>query len=183
MAIVDPTTPGELWYPIPSLPGYEFSSEFRVRSFRYKGEAPRRLTAKPRFLAIYKAKIGYLMFHARVEGKAKLVYLHHVVAELAYGAVSGVRNHIRHLDDNKLNNYTSNIAQGTAGDNREDARRNRTMLIGSRHPLAILTEDDVRDIRRKLASGVRNKEIVKEYGLASSSVTYIRKRKTWKHVV
>ena len=111
------------------------------------------------------------------------MYVHHVVAELAYGETSSRTKYIRHLDDNKLNNYPSNVVPGTPSDNREDSRRNGTMIVGSQSHHAKISEEDVRDIRRKIAAGIRNREIVKEYGLTSSTITNIRKRKIWKHVV
>src|ERR1700727_1496108 len=155
MAIVDPTTPGELWYDIPSLPGYQVSIEFRVRIFHVKGCKDGRLSDKWKVLTVSLGANGYLYFGARGAGK-KNVYLHHVIAELAFGAVSSHKNYIRHLDDNRLNNYASNVARGSPADNREDSRRNGTMLVGSRSHHAKISEDDVREIRRKMREGTRS---------------------------
>lgn len=54
---------------------------------------------------------------------------------------------------------------------------------GSTHPLARLTEDDIREIRRMKQAGMRNRRIAEHFQMTESSICNILKGKTWKHVV
>lgn len=47
---------------------------------------------------------------------------------------------------------------------------------------AVLTEDDVRAIRRRVAAGERRNAIAKEFGVGASNVEHIVARRRWKHV-
>lgn len=57
-----------------------------------------------------------------------------------------------------------------------------TMLKGEGHKLAKLTEDDVRSIRRRRASGVSNVALSQEYRVNTSCISNVTTRKTWAHV-
>ena len=50
---------------------------------------------------------------------------------------------------------------------------------GRRHPNAVLTEEDVRVIRRRLAEGETMASLGREYGVDLTSIRNIRDRKTW----
>ena len=72
MAIVDPTTPGELWYDIPSRPGYQFSSEFRVKEFLVFGRCfPRRLIKTPRMITVNLWSQRIFVFQYKSQWKTK----------------------------------------------------------------------------------------------------------------
>lgn len=53
---------------------------------------------------------------------------------------------------------------------------------GASHPLSKLTDDDVRDIRTRRDGGCGLKELAAEYGITATNISYIARRKTWKHV-
>ena len=53
---------------------------------------------------------------------------------------------------------------------------------GEAHPKAKLTEDDVREIRRRAAAGEMYKDLAAEFGIARSGVSEMVNRKTWRHV-
>lgn len=53
---------------------------------------------------------------------------------------------------------------------------------GERNGNAVLTEADVRRLRHKAASGVMQKVLAKEFGLAPATVSRIVTRRTWTHV-
>lgn len=54
--------------------------------------------------------------------------------------------------------------------------------IGSRHPMAKLDEDKVRDIRIRLARRETQRSIAKIYNVSRSQIHAINSRYTWKHV-
>ena len=54
---------------------------------------------------------------------------------------------------------------------------------GSAHHGAKLTEEQVREIRKRYAAGgVSYLKLSEEYGIPHSNIGYIVKRQTWKHV-
>ena len=54
--------------------------------------------------------------------------------------------------------------------------------IGEKHPLSRLTEDDVKEIRRKLDAGSLQQEVADEYGISQSTVSEIKTRRKWRHL-
>jgi hypothetical protein len=54
--------------------------------------------------------------------------------------------------------------------------------MGSSNSNAVLTEDDVRRLRHLAASGVPQKNLAQEYGVAIATVSRIVTRKQWAHI-
>jgi len=71
------------------------------------------------------------------------------------------------------------LIKGTQAENLEDKKDNGTHPIGIINPSAILTEEQVLEIR---ASPLRNFELVPIYGVHKDTISDIRRRKTWKHI-
>lgn len=68
---------------------------------------------------------------------------------------------------------------GTAGDNSADMVAKRRSTAGEAHPFAVLTERDIRAIRRDNRTQVA---IAAEYGCCSGHICWIKKRRRWAHV-
>jgi IS30 family transposase len=56
------------------------------------------------------------------------------------------------------------------------------MARGEQNGAAVLTEELVREIRRRHASGVSAYRMAREYGVAKGTVQFVIQRVTWKHV-
>lgn len=67
---------------------------------------------------------------------------------------------------------------------REDRKKNQPYHVrGSSHPLAALTEEKVREIRRRYAAGgVTQGELALEYGVDRTNISNVVRRKTWTHI-
>lgn len=89
---------------------------------------------------------------------------------------------VRHLNDIKNDNREENLALGTHQDNMRDRTRNGGDLKGEDHGNSKLTEEAVKEIRRRASLGERPRTIAKEYGIALTTCREIISRKTWKHV-
>lgn len=97
--------------------------------------------------------------------------------------------HILHTCDNRGCVNPSHLYVGTNADNvRDKVQRGRTpkeqpKKKGEGHPLAKLTEAQVRDIRHR-HSGRRGdgRDLAREFGVARSTITLIVQRKLWSHV-
>jgi len=57
-----------------------------------------------------------------------------------------------------------------------------TAPVGAKNPLAKLTEDQVREIRRRLAGGEKQAVLAAEFGVTQGGVSLIRRRRTWAHL-
>ncbi len=118
MVVFDLTAP-EVWYPIPSVRGYEVSSHYRVRRwvtrFLHAGLAePAMVTVRPM------PKTGYLRF----ETFGQLFYLHRVIKEIALGRSLRKGEMVLHKNDDRLNNHPRNLKLGNHQLNVADAHRN-----------------------------------------------------------
>ena len=91
---------------------------------------------------------------------------------------------VLHTCDNRLCCNPAHLRLGTQADNVRDmdakGRRVAVLRHGEDHHMTKITEDDVRAIR---ASAERAGILAARYGLDRHTITTIRKRKTWKHVV
>ena len=55
-------------------------------------------------------------------------------------------------------------------------------LLGSRHPLAKLTEDDIPIIRARLAKGDCQKDIARDFGVSAPAISGVKTGRTWRHI-
>ena len=53
---------------------------------------------------------------------------------------------------------------------------------GSQQPQSKLNEDDVRDIRKRIAKGEKNIDIANRYKVTAATIIRIKRGKGWKHV-
>ena len=90
---------------------------------------------------------------------------------------------LRHLNDDPTDNRTENLTWGTQKDNSQDAIHNGTQVRGITHGCAKLTDDKVRDIRKRRAAGESLSVLAIEHGVHKGTISSIVRRKTWKHVV
>jgi DNA invertase Pin-like site-specific DNA recombinase len=86
---------------------------------------------------------------------------------------------IRHLDGNSLNNNLNNLKYGTYKENYNDSVRHGTNQIGIRNPRAVLSEEDVQDIRLRLSIGELQKNIAKKYGVNTATIFSIKNKRNW----
>lgn len=156
----------EVWRSVAEFPQYEVSSRGSVRSLA----TGRRLKASP-------DAWGYPRVTLRRAGESHYRKVHILVLEAFVGhrpsKLVG-----RHLDGIRSNNDLSNLAWGTHADNTEDSRRHGTMIVGSRHYAARLTEDDVAAIRR---STLPSPELARIHGVAPRTIRDARNQVTWRH--
>ena len=182
MAVFDPILP-EVWYPIPQIPGYEISSHLRVRSVRTHPRYRAKATS-PRLIKIQLDDRGYrkIVVHGR-DKRCQNFYLHHIIAEFAHGPCP-VGQVVRHLDDDKSNNWPSNLAYGTRSDNMSDAKRNNRLnpARGERQRKARLTELQVRAGRQLDRMNVSRKLIAFALGISPKNIASILDGKQWAHV-
>jgi hypothetical protein len=176
----------ELWAPIPEWEGYyEASDQGRVRSVdrtirkrsRSGGVEFRRCAG--RVLTQMTSPNGYRKVSLTRPDLRTQRFIHDLVLTAFVGpAPAGMQ--CRHLDDVKTNNALGNLRWGTAAENGQDSSRNGRHPRGERHPQAVLTEADVRFIRRSRAQLA---DLADRFGVTPTTVWAARRGRNWRHVV
>lgn len=92
--------------------------------------------------------------------------------------------HVLHKCDNRRCCNPAHLYIGTNADNmRDKVERNRCVgLKGEQNGSAILTENDVRAILKRLSNGESCVAIAASYGVSGVLISAIRTGKSWKHV-
>ena len=104
-----------VWWPIPGHPGYEFGDAGEVRhTYGFESNPPQYTN-----LARSVSTQGYETVSL---GRGRVQY-HRLVALMAFGRWPEPGEVVRHLDDDPLNNFASNLAFGTQRDNVRDSMR------------------------------------------------------------
>lgn len=132
-------------------------------------------------LKLNKMKTGYVYVDL---GKGNKELVHRLVLEAFVGPCPAGME-CRHLDGDKSNNRLDNLCWGTKSENYHDKVKHGTVNVakGTQYNRSGLTEDDVREIRRRREAGERPRDLAKEFKITQASVCDIAARRTWKHVV
>ena len=110
-------------------------------------------------------------------------YAHRLAYELVYRVEPG-KCHVMHTCDNPGCCNPLHLVLGTHARNMADReRKGRGHLHkGSAHPLARLTDDQVRSIRASISSGESLASIGRRYGVGKRTILDIKSRRTWSHL-
>lgn len=89
---------------------------------------------------------------------------------------------VRHKCDNPPCCNPAHLEVGTYKDNMQDAVVRDRMSHGEAHPFAVLTEDDVREIRAQHEQGVTISAMSRHYGVGRKAIRSAIRRETWRRV-
>lgn len=126
---------------------------------------------------------GYGLFGA--ENWRKPVYTHRYAWRLAHGDAGKMQ--VLHKCDNRRCVRPDHLFLGTHADNMRDmAEKGRATgkdMRGTKNPRAILTENDVPEVRRLYATGEFTQlEIAQRFGVSRSAVCCLLRGASWKNV-
>ena len=122
-------------------------------------------------------RVGY----GQIRHDERILRAHRVSYELHIGPIPAGM-HVLHKCDNRSCVNPDHLFLGTNDDNVADMVTKGRQSKGEKNGKARLTEDNVREIRRRLAAGEKNKDLSVEFGVSTASISKIAKRKTWGHV-
>ena len=110
----------------------------------------------------------------------KKIYVHRAVCELFNGApFPGAV--CRHLDGSKVNNASSNLAWATQKENLADMHKHKTVLTGTKNPMAKLTEDAAASMRLiREQDGFPYHFIAKIFGVSTMTAYRAINYRSWK---
>jgi hypothetical protein len=132
-----------------------------------------------------KGEHKYAKFTVKSDSGVRLnISVHHLVAYQKYGDEYLLSTDlvVRHLNGDRFDNSYHNIALGTQADNMLDVPK-ETRLRSGKHAasfLKSLTDEEVNQLRLDRDSGLSYAALMKKYGLAKSTVSYIVNHKTYK---
>jgi len=110
-------------------------------------------------------------------------YLAHRLAwQLANGREPRKGMEILHSCDKPPCCNPNHLREGTHADNMGEALERGRLEVGSARYNTHLTEDDVKEIRQRLANGAVGQRIAEQYQLSPAAVSSIKHRTRWKHV-
>lgn len=153
---------------------YEVSSRGRVRRVQ-----------TGRILSANGAR--YLKVNLCVYGKRSTILVHRLIAETFLGPCP-IGHEAAHLNGRNQDNRLENLAWKTHIDNENDKRVHGTLLTGARHQWAILTSEQVSEIRalpRRRRGGANDKgsmsadEIAERYGVCRNTILNIQRGDTY----
>lgn len=132
----------------------------------------------------FRKKDGYSQMEIQTpEGLRLLRTAHQASWLIAKGSPVGSGLVLRHTCDNKQCVNPNHLLPGTQLENIQDMIARGRNAKGEMMPQAKLTDDKVREIRRRLALGEKQKTLAEEFNISTSTICRVAKMKRWTHVV
>lgn len=128
---------------------------------------------------------AYLRVGLSCEGKPiKWHPVHSLVLHAFIGPRPTPQHDSCHTDGNARNNHLSNLRWDTRQANADDRMRHGTQVRGEAVTLAVLTEDQVREIKAAIPNWKKGlgKYFAQKFGVGNTAISYIRHNKTWCHI-
>jgi hypothetical protein len=143
-----------------------------IESNKGRGGVWKRLKSCP-------ASKGYFIVNLHGNGYKKTITVHTIILSAFGPKKPGPEYQCAHFDDDKNNNHPDNLRWATAKENKADAIRNGRIrpARGERHCMSKLSDAEIREIRRKHASGgVTHAALGREFKVSRSLITMIINR-------
>ena len=173
----------EMWRAVPYYRGrYEVSSFGRVRSLRNGDRRGGFERKKPLLLKGNRVK-GYRRVDLTDEdGERRTIKVCRLVL-WAFDGPCPDGKQATHLNGDSRDDRLSNLAWRTQAQNNADKVRHGTSLKGEDNPSAVVTEDDVLDMRCRAWSGESYASIARDYPITERAVSAAVNGRTWSHTL
>lgn len=168
----------EEWRPIKGYPDYAVSDLGNVM----RTTKSRRGPGRPGTILKTHARGKYPAVNLYRDGVMIPTNVHIIVCETFHGPRPSRFHEVAHWDGINTNVRSSNLRWATHRENSDDAIRHGSNR-GTRNGHSRLTEDDVRNIRRRRALGEVQQRIADDYGICQVQVSTICSFKQWAWVV
>lgn len=164
----------EKWLPISGYPEYSVSSQGRVRR-----DVAARGTSAGKILKPYIQPNGYLKVTLSVGSVRCKRYVHRLVLEAFCGSPPFGKTDCAHGNGDRSDNRLLNLRWATRSENVADTERHGTKAKGERNGHAILTEGDVRRMRKLRADGCTQDYLAQAFGVHRWTVADACSGKNW----
>lgn len=173
----------EVWKAVPEYEGfYEVSNFGRLRSLdrTFVNQIGQTRSYRGKLIAqCLNKRTGYLQASLKKSGVERKVRIQTIVAEAFLGPKPTPDHHVCHNDGNGTNNRIENLRYDTPKGNNSDKYLHGTIPIGVKHPQNILTEENVRDVKRRLSERQTQQSIADFYGVSRGCIKDIKSGKNW----
>jgi hypothetical protein len=168
----------KIWLPLPGYEGiYSVSDAGDVMSMNYAGTGMMQLLTPNKVI-----RGGYWRVSLFKDHKQKTSYIHSLVMLTFVGPrPKGLQ--INHKNADKRDNRLCNLEYCTALENKHHAMNMGLWSHSESNGGAKLTNDQVEQIKLKLASGIKRIQIAKEYGVHRATIYRIEHGKLWLSLV
>jgi len=160
----------EKWLSLYDFPGYEVSNWGRV-----KKNGVIKKDNKPH-------NTGYLKLNLGLNGRGCGLYIHRAVWENFVQKIPNGHN-INHKNGIKTDNRLENLECVTLLDNIKHYKYNLCKYRGEKVNTSKLTEQKVKEIRKRKTLGESSLILAKEFGVCRSTVNRLLTGCYWRHVV
>lgn len=168
-----------LYRDVPGFQGYRVGKDGSVWSNRNSRWYPRNCWKR---LVPTLSTSGYWTVTLRC-GKGQVTsYIHRLVLFAFVGPCPPGMNACHGPDQARTNCQLENLRWDTQKSNCADKIANGTDQKGQRHGRRKLTEDDVKEIRRRASAGVFHRVIAESFDVCENHVSAIVRRIFWNHV-
>jgi hypothetical protein len=165
---------GEIWQSIAGFPGYEVSHLGRVRRFIRKEKGHRYYKIKTLSLNA----VGNLLVGMKDENGVNTTRTVSYLVAAAFLDPGEEGQAIRYKDGNNMNCCASNLYY-------QPDNNPAQIIVGPAQPKrgnASITEDQAREIRQLIASGIRRQRVMALTGCTVHIYKNIQRGKSWTHV-
>lgn len=126
----------------------------------------------------YLDKNGYGTFGGNIYGEPDIMYRSHRLAYyLSHNAEDPMEDLIIHSCDRPSCCNPSHLIRANISNNNQDTYNK------GRNPLAVLTPDDVREIRKLRESGESPYNLSTKYGVSYQCIRRVCNRTAWRHII
>lgn len=165
---------------IDGYPGYRVGDDGSIWTSKIVG-ANGRIGDQWRKMKLDLNKHGYFLVRLCHKGRSKAFYVHHLVLSAFIGPRP--KNAItRHLNADRGDNRAANLAWGTFHENSIDMVNHGNSLRGEKHHKAILTKEQVVEIKGLINNGDKPADIASMFGVAKETIASIKSGRNWGHV-
>lgn len=165
--------------PYPGNPDYGVTRDGRVfrivRSHKHGRRVP--------FELVLLARNGYLTAGLTGDdGESRPHKVHRLVALTFLPAPATTKLDVAHKNGKRKDNRVENLYWATRKQNMADALAHGTRCRGETTGTSKLTEQQVRDIRRRASLGAVQQRLCEEYGMSPAAISQIVNKHRWAHV-
>jgi hypothetical protein len=176
---IEAIIPAEIWKTVAGFPKYDVSNWGRLRSRHSSTLKP--FGVRHALHSPHVDKNGYSRVILRENGVKRSASIHRLVIG-TFSPQDDTSLECRHLNGDPTDNHLANLRWGTHAENMADMSLHGRSNKGSRCPTAKLNEDQVLEIKERIAAGERQCRIAKEFGVSQATICDIKKRRRWDHV-
>lgn len=125
---------------------------------------------------------GHIQVFLNVDGRHRGILVHWGIWEVAHGPITDLDLVINHKNGDPQDNRLSNLELITQGSNVRHAGALGRLPRGEAVRRAVLGEQQILEIRTRLAAGQSTRSVADVFGVASSTIWKIGQRRTWRHI-